>query len=126
MEKMTVLIIDDNELNLKLCKILLTLGKYKVLEAVNAEQGIEMARDRCPDLIIMDIHLPGIDGFTATRIIKENPDLKEIPIIALTSYAMQEDEKKATEAGCDGYMTKPIDTRSFLDTIKQLINHNRA
>jgi len=125
-EKITVLVIDDNELNLKLFKTLLTLGKYKVLEAANAEKGIELVHNHHPDLILMDIQLPGIDGLTAIHIIKEDPDLKEIPIIALTSYAMPGDEKKAFEAGCDGYITKPIDTRSFLDTINQFIRHSKG
>ena len=126
MEEITVLVIEDNELNLKLVRSLLTLGQYQILEAANAEKGIELARDHHPDLILMDIQLPGMDGFTATHIIKEDPDLKEIPVMALTSYAMSGDEGKAIEAGCNGYMSKPIDTRSFLDTISRFIRHNEG
>ncbi len=126
MEEITVLVIEDNELNLKLVRSLLTLGQYQILEAANAEKGIELAREYHPDLILMDVQLPGMDGLTATRIIKKDPDLKEIPVMALTSYAMSGDEGKAIEAGCDGYMTKPIDTRSFLDTISRFIRHNEG
>jgi len=125
-EEITVLVIEDNELNLKLVRSLLTLGQYQILEAANAEKGIELAREYHPDLILMDVQLPGMDGLTATRIIKKDPDLKEIPVMALTSYAMSGDEGKAIEAGCDGYMTKPIDTRSFLDTISRFIRHNEG
>jgi len=100
------------------------LGQYQILEATDAEKGIELARYHHPDLILMDIQLPGMDGFTATGILKENPDLKEILIVALTSYAMSGDEGKAIDAGCDGYMPKPIETRSFLDTISRFIRRH--
>jgi CheY-like chemotaxis protein len=114
MENKTILIIEDNELNMKLFRILLQLGKYKILEAFDAEKGIELARKHQPDLILMDIQLPDMDGFSATRIIKEDPELKDIPVVVLTSYAMHGDDKKAFKAGCDGFIEKPIDTGSFL------------
>lgn len=117
MESKSILVIEDNELNMKLVRSLLQIGKYNVLEAVNAEIGIQMARDNFPDLVLMDIQLPGMDGLTATRIIKDDPDLQDIPVVALTSYAMQGDDEKAKLAGCCGYIAKPIDTRSFLDTV---------
>ena len=117
MEQKSILVIEDNELNMKLVRSLLQIGKYTVLEAVNAEIGIQMARENLPDLVLMDIQLPGMDGLTATRIIKEDPDLQDIPVVALTSYAMQGDDEKAKLAGCSGYIAKPIDTRSFLDTV---------
>jgi len=125
MKRKTVLVIEDNEMNMKLVRVLLQKGQYDILEAVDAESGIPLARVHKPDLILMDVHLPGMDGLTATRIIKEDPALKQIRVIALTSYAMEGDEKKAIEAGCDGYITKPIDTRTFLDTIKKFINEGR-
>jgi CheY-like chemotaxis protein len=114
-----VLVIEDNELNMKLAKSLLQIGKYRVLDARDAETGIEKAREHQPKLILMDIQLPGMDGLSATRIIKEDPTIKHIPVVALTSYAMQGDDQKAIGAGFDGYLTKPIDTRVFLKTISQ-------
>jgi len=81
-------------------------------------------REKIPDLVLMDIQLPGMDGLRATRIIKEDSVIKDIPIVALTSYAMQGDETKAIEAGCAGYISKPIDTISFLETISQFLRHD--
>jgi CheY-like chemotaxis protein len=117
----TVLVIEDNEMNMKLARSLLQLGKYSVLEASDAENGIKLAREHHPDLILMDIQLPGMDGLTATREIKNDPAVKDITVIALTSYAMQGDEEKAKDAGCAGYISKPIDTRSFLETVGQFL-----
>jgi CheY-like chemotaxis protein len=114
-----ILVIEDNELNLKLVKNLLLLEKYTVLEAVNAEKGLELARKEQPDLILMDIQLPGMDGLKATHIIKHDDVLKNIPVVALTSYAMEGDEEKVLAAGCNGYISKPIDTKRFRDTISQ-------
>ena len=117
----TVLVIEDNEMNMKLARSLLQIGKYSVLEAIDAENGIRLAREHHPDLILMDIQLPGLDGLTATQKIKNDPAVKDIIIVALTSYAMQGDEKKAMDAGCAGYIAKPIDTRSFLETVGQFL-----
>ena len=114
-----VLIIEDNELNMKLVVAILKMGNYQVLSAVDAETGIQFAREHCPDLILMDIQLPGMDGLA-----KGDDHLKDIPIVALTSYAMQGDEEKAMDAGCNGYIPKPIDTRHFLETIDRFINNN--
>jgi len=121
MESRTVLVIEDNALNMKLVRTLLQLGKYQVLEAIDAETGIQMAREHQPDLILMDIQLSGMDGLSATRIIKEDRALKDIAVVALTSYAMQGDERKAIEAGCNGYIPKPIKTRSFLESISRFL-----
>jgi CheY-like chemotaxis protein len=104
---------------MKLVNGLIKIGKYRMLEAEDAESGIEQIREQRPDLVLMDIQLPGMDGLSATKVIKEDPDLKDIPIVALTSYAMQGDEEKALAAGCTGYITKPIDTRNFLETVSQ-------
>ena len=117
----TVLVIEDNEMNMKLARSLLQIGEYSVLEAVDAEAGIQLAREHHPDLILMDIQLPGMDGLAATREIKNDPAVKDISIVALTSYAMQGDEEKARDAGCAGYISKPIDTRSFLETVGKFI-----
>ncbi len=117
----TILVVEDNELNMKLVRDILKIGKYNVLEATDAESGLQLARDQHPDLVLMDIQLPGMDGLCATKIIKENPFLKDMPIVALTSYAMQGDREKAIEAGCAGYIAKPIDTRTFLETVSKFV-----
>ena len=123
METKTILVIEDNELNMKLVNGLIGIGKYRMLQAQDAESGIEIIHEQRPDLVLMDIQLPGMDGLTATKILKEDPDLKNIPIVALTSYAMQGDKEKALEAGCVGYITKPIDTRKFLKTLSQYLKN---
>jgi CheY-like chemotaxis protein len=120
----TILVVEDNELNMKLVKGLLEIGKYRMLEATDAEFGIQLIREQRPDLVLMDIQLPGMDGLSATEIIKEDPLIKNIPIVALTSYAMQGDEEKALAAGCTGYIAKPINTRKFLKTISRYLNGN--
>ena len=122
MKAKKVLIIEDNVLNMVLVKDLLELEGYEVLEATEAETGIQIARENLPDLILMDIQLPGMDGLTATKIIVEDDNLKSIPVIALTSHAMQGDEEKSLDSGCRGYLTKPIDTRNFADSIKNFMS----
>ena len=117
-----VLVVEDNALNMKLVRSLLKIGGYKVIEASNAEMGINLAKKYIPDLILMDIQLPGMDGLSATNEIKNDPQLSHIPVIALTSYAMQGDEEKAKDAGCSFYITKPIDTKSFLRNISDFFN----
>jgi CheY-like chemotaxis protein len=119
MANKTVLLIEDNVLNLKLVKTLLEFNKYAVVTAEDAEKGIQLARDLHPDLILMDLQLPGMDGLEATRRIKKDPDLEDIPIVALTSFAMEGDEERALSAGCNGYIPKPINTREFSKTIAQ-------
>jgi CheY-like chemotaxis protein len=119
MEEKRILVIEDNELNMKLVRSLLQIGKYQVVEAPDAETGIRLAQEHHPALILMDIQLPGMDGLSATRLIKEDGGLKEIPVVALTSYAMQGDDEKALEAGCNGYIAKPINTRTFLETLEK-------
>ena len=119
MNKKTILVIEDNELNMKLVRSLLMMSNYTILEAVDAESGIKLAREKNPDLVLMDIQLPGMDGLAATQILKADG---KITIIALTSHAMEGDEKKVKEAGCDGYITKPIDTRNFLQQVSDYLN----
>lgn len=120
-EKM-ILIIEDDELNQKLVKEILRVGNYKAIEALDAETGIELARRHKPDLILMDIHLPKMDGFSATKLIKSDEDLKQLPIVALTALAMPDDREKAREAGCDGYVTKPFRFQDLLKTINRLLD----
>ena len=121
MEEKRVLVVEDNELNMKLVRSLLQIGKYQVVEAPDAETGIRLAQEHHPALILMDIQLPGMDGLSATKLIKQDGSLKEIPVVALTSYAMQGDDEKALEAGCTGYIAKPINTRTFLDTLEKYL-----
>ncbi len=121
MNNKTILAIEDNDLNLKLVRALLQRGSFKILEAGNAEIGLALVRSGKPDLILMDLQLPGMDGLTATRLLKQDSESKKIPVVALTSYAMEGDVERAKEAGCAGYITKPIDTRSFLDTVRKFI-----
>ena len=125
MNNKTILVIEDNELNMKLVRSLLKMSSYVMVEAVDAETGIKLAREKKPDLILMDIQLPGMDGLSATKIIKTDPSLKDTVIIALTSHAMEGDDKKVRDAGCDGYITKPIDTRNFLQTVDDYLNGPR-
>ena len=119
--KTTILVIEDNELNMILVRELLTLEGYRVLEAYDAERGLQIAREEKPTIILMDIQLPGMDGLKATRLIREDPVLKEIPVVALTAYAMEKDRREALEAGCTGFIVKPIDTRHFVGNISQFI-----
>jgi two-component system, cell cycle response regulator len=122
MNTATILVVEDNALNLKLVRSLLSLGGYQVLEAEDAESGIQMAAIHQPDLILMDIQLPGIDGLEATRVIRGTQETRKIPVVALTSYAMPGDEIKAQEAGCSGYITKPINTRTFMESVRGYLN----
>lgn len=124
MNNIKILVIEDNMMNMKLVRSLLRLKKFEVIEASDGEMGIKLAEEYLPNLILMDIQLPGIDGLTATSIIKQNPKLRHIPIIALTSHAMRGDDLKAREAGCEGYITKPIDTRHFHDNITRYLRVN--
>jgi len=124
-KKKRVLLIEDQPLNMKLMRVLLDIDGYEVLEAVDAEAGLAIARCEQPDLILMDIQLPGIDGLTATRMIKEDPLLKHIQVIAVTSRAMSGDREKALAAGCVGYITKPIDTRTFTREISRFLQESQ-
>jgi CheY-like chemotaxis protein len=108
-----ILIVDDNPVNLKLATDILEMEGYAVEKAVDAEQAQEMLKSATPDLILMDIALPGMDGLTLTRKLKADERLKNVPVVAMTAFAMKGDEQKALAAGCDGYITKPIDTRKL-------------
>jgi CheY-like chemotaxis protein len=108
-----ILVVDDNLTNLKLAVDVLEFEGYGVLRAENAEVAEEVIRRSPPDLILMDIQMPGMDGLTLTRKLKADPTTCDIPVVAMTSFAMKGDEEKAVEAGCAGYLTKPIDTRKL-------------
>ena len=115
--KKTVLIVEDNELNMKLFNDLLEAHGYATLKTGNGIEAMELARAHRPDLILMDIQLPVLDGYEATRRIKADPDLASIPIIAVTSYALSGDETKTRAAGCDGYIAKPFSPRQLLAAV---------
>jgi two-component system cell cycle response regulator DivK len=117
----TVLVIEDHEDNRRIIHDLLTSKGYEVIEAVNGLEGVDAAETHRPDLILLDIQLPGIDGYEATRRIKANPDLQKIPIIVVTSYALSGDDMKAFEAGCDAYVTKPFSPRELLAKIREYL-----
>jgi CheY-like chemotaxis protein len=117
-----ILIVDDNPVNLKLAGDLLEFEGLKVERAEDAEIAREMIRQSPPDLILMDIALPGMDGLTLTKLLKKDPATEHIIIIALTAFAMKGDQEKITSAGCDGYITKPIDTRKFPQQVVFFLN----
>ena len=108
-----ILVIEDNPLNLELVRALLQKLGYVVIDSGTAEEGIERAKAEQPHLILMDVNLPGMDGLTATTMLKSEATTKHIPVVALTAHAMKGDEQRVYDAGCDGYMSKPIDTRGF-------------
>ena len=116
-----ILVIEDQEDNRRILRDLLTNSGYEVIEAIDGIKGVSSAETYRPDLILMDIQLPGIDGYEATRQIKANPDLKTIPIIVITSYALSGDDLKAFEAGCDAYVAKPFSPRELLAKIREYL-----
>ncbi|MGH7473402.1 MAG: response regulator [Candidatus Methylomirabilales bacterium] len=116
-----ILVVEDQEDNRRIVRDLLTSAGYEMIEAVNGEEGVAMAQTDRPDLILMDIQLPGLDGYEATRRIKANPALRQIPIIAVTSYALSGDDAKAMAAGCDAYVTKPFSPRLLLAKIREYL-----
>jgi CheY-like chemotaxis protein len=119
--KKRILVVDDNPRNLKLAFDVLEDAGYEVVEAVNAEEAQSMIDRNLPDLILMDIALPGMDGLTLTRKIKANERTKHIRIIALTAFAMKGDDQKALAAGCDGYITKPIDIHQLPVQVAEIL-----
>jgi two-component system, cell cycle response regulator DivK len=116
-----ILVVEDNRDNMTLIVDILSSFDYEVLQATDGEQGVEMANVEKPDLILMDLSLPRMDGWTATRFIKANPALKQIPIIALTAHAMVGDRERALEAGCDEYISKPINLPELTTKVAQFI-----
>ena len=116
-----ILVVEDHEDNRRILRDLLTSAGYEMVEAVTGEEGVAMAKTHRPDLILMDIQLPVLDGYGATRRIKADPALGPIPIIAVTSYALSGDDVKAYEAGCAGYITKPYSPRQLLAKIREYL-----
>ncbi len=121
-----ILIVDDNAINLKLAAEILREGGYTVDGAADAEKARDLLTTLSPDLILMDIALPGLDGLSFTRIMKADIRLCHVPIVAFTAYAMRGDDVKAADAGCDGYITKPIDTRRFCGQVSAILEAARS
>jgi two-component system cell cycle response regulator DivK len=121
-----ILLVEDHEDNRRIVRDLIGATGYELVEAVSGEDGVAMAETERPDLILMDIQLPGIDGYEATRRIKANPALAHIPIIAVTSYALSGDDVKARQAGCDDYVTKPFSPRALLAKIRAYLPEGDA
>ncbi len=116
-----ILIIEDNEKNLKLVRDVLQVKGYATIEAGNAEDGIKLASERKPDLILMDIQLPGMSGIDALAVLRGNPGTATIPVVAVTASVMQQDRNKITEAGFNAYVGKPINLKEFLDTVRRVL-----
>lgn len=114
-----ILIVEDQDDNRRILRDLLTHAGYELIEAANGQEGVRLAGAERPDLILMDIQLPVLDGYEATRRIKADPALRAIPIIAVTSYALSGDDAKAREAGCDDYVTKPFSPRALLAKVRE-------
>ncbi len=121
MSKKKILVIEDNAVNMELVCDLLEMAGYDIIQAADAESGIKVADKEQPDLILMDISLPGMDGLQATRVLKQRQSARQIPVVALTAHAMKGDEDKVLEAGCNGYITKPINTREFSRQIEKFL-----
>jgi len=117
-----VLVVEDNDMNMQLVEYLLEEGGYQIVKAASGEDALSIARSGDPvDLILMDIHLPGIDGLSVVREMKTDDRTKAIPILALTAHAMRGDRDRFLEAGCDGYISKPIDVKTFLTSIRSYL-----
>ena len=116
-----ILIVEDNEKNMKLVRDVLQVKGYSTIEAGTGEDGVRLANERKPDLILMDIQLPGINGIEALRLLRADPETAGIPAIAVTASVMQQDRNLITEAGFDGYLGKPLNLKEFLDAVKAML-----
>jgi CheY-like chemotaxis protein len=121
-----ILIVDDNPSNMKLVSFLLENRGYEVRAATNAEEALRSVAAARPGLILMDLQMPGIDGFELTRRLKADPATRDIVVLAVTAYAMKGDEQRALAAGCDGYLTKPIDTRALPGIVARFLDTGRS
>ncbi len=122
----SILVVEDQEDNRRILRDLLESAGFEVREALTGDSGVAMASRQRPDLILMDIQLPVMDGYEATRRIKAKPELRHIPIIVVTSYALSGDDVKAFEAGCDGYVTKPFSPRALLAKVRELLDSSQG
>ena len=121
----TVLIVEDNELNMKLFHDLLAAHGYRTIQTRNGFDALDLARKHRPDLILMDIQLPEVSGLEVTKWIKEDDELRMIPIIAVTAFAMKGDEERIRSGGCEAYISKPISVLSFLETVRRFIGQSK-
>jgi two-component system, cell cycle response regulator DivK len=117
----TILIVEDNELNMKLFNDLLEANGYSTVQTRNGIEAVALARQHRPNLILMDIQLPEISGLEVTKWLKEDPDLKHIPVVAITAFAMKGDEERIREGGCEAYLSKPISVAKFLETVRHFL-----
>jgi CheY-like chemotaxis protein len=121
----SILVVDDNAVNLKLARVLLSSEGYQVHTAMSAEEALAVLRTTRPRLILMDLQMPGMDGFELTRRLKGDAATRDIRVVAMTAYAMKGDDERALQAGCDGYIAKPIDTRTLPALVAQQIDRDR-
>lgn len=126
MDKVRILVVDDNPTNLKLACDVLEWSGYEVMEAGDAEKAMSLIEESPPALILMDIGLPGMDGLEFTRQLKAAEATRGIPVVALTAFAMKGDEKRVMEAGCDGYISKPIDTRELGAQVARCLSEHKS
>jgi len=121
-----ILIVEDNDKNLKLVRDVLQVKGYQTIEAGTAEEGIDLARTRKPDLVLMDIQLPGMNGIEALKVLRADASTERIPVIAVTASVMQQDRNLITEAGFDGYIGKPINLKEFIDAVRVMLERKPA
>lgn len=121
-----VLIIEDNDKNLELVRDILQAKGYRTLEAVTAEDGLEIARRQAPDLVLMDIQLPGMGGIEALKVLRDNPATAALPVVAITASVMKADREQIMRAGFDGFIEKPITVRSFLEVVEGVLQTRSA
>ena len=117
-----ILIVEDNEKNLKLVRDVLQFKGYQTIEAGTGEEGVRLAKERIPDLVLMDIQLPGMDGIAALGVLRADPATRAIPVMAVTASAMTQDRKKIMAAGFDGYQSKPIKVKELMDAIREMLD----
>ncbi|HEX8617076.1 MAG TPA: response regulator [Thermoanaerobaculia bacterium] len=124
MSERKILVVEDNDMNMQLVEFLLEEGGYAILKATSGEEALALTHDGAglePDLILMDIHLPGMDGLSVVRAMKADARTANVPILALTAHAMRGDKDRFLEAGCDGYISKPIDVKTFIASIERYL-----
>lgn len=120
-----ILVVEDNPLNLKLVRDVLTAFEYEVVEAHTGEEGVELAGTCSPDLVLMDLQLPGIDGYEALRLLRQDPRLGSVPVVAVTAFAMKEDRERTAREGFDGYLGKPISVRALPGQVSEFLSNGR-
>lgn len=118
---LSILVVEDNDMNMQLVEYLLEEAGYEILKATSGEEALDMAERSPPSLVLMDIHLPGMDGLSVAREMKQRDKTRDVPILALTAHAMRGDKDRFLEAGCDGYISKPIDVKTFIPSIEEYL-----